>query len=73
MQIPITNSLAKDIVLGLEPEGDTLVLSPGQSVIIRSAEPLRGEIEVGFEIQDDLVLVTAMCRKEVWSGERRLR
>ena len=73
MQIPITNALAKDLVLGLEPEGDTVVLSPGQSVVIRSADALRGEIEIGFEIQEDLVLITAMCRKEVWSGEQRLR
>lgn len=73
MKVPVINRTSRDIELGLEPEGDVLTLSPGQTVVIvpSGQGPVPSEVEI--DIEEGLISVSMMCNKEVWSGDKRLR
>ena len=73
MNVPIVNRTGKEILLGLEPEGDTFLLGPGKGVIIRTVGDAASVLEVGFDIEDGLVTVSVMCEKQLWEGDERLR
>jgi hypothetical protein len=73
MMVPVANRTRSEILLGLEPEGDTVPVGPGQTVLIkatgRGSEAPQLEIDIG----EGLVSISMMCAKEVWCGDVRLR
>lgn len=73
MEIPIANRTKKEILLGLEPEGDTLPMAPGQTVIVKAVGKGSDAPRVEFDIGEELVSISMMCEKEVWSQGVRLR
>lgn len=73
MRVPIANCSQREILLGLEPEGDTIPLAPGQTVVVIAVGRGSDAPQLEFDIDDDLVSISMMCRKEVWCGSVRLR
>lgn len=72
MEIPIANRTKNAILLGLEPEGDTLPMAPGQIVVVKAVGVGCDAPRVEFDIEE-LVSICMMCEKEVWSKGVRLR
>ena|SRR5687768_14638824 len=73
MEIPIVNRTEHEIMLGLEPEGDTIPLAPGQTVIVKTVGTGSEAPGIELDIEEGLVSISIMCEKEVWSGGMRLR
>jgi hypothetical protein len=73
MEIPIVNRTQREILLGIEPEGDTVPLAPGQTVVVRTVGKDSESPGIELDIEDGLVSISMMCEKEVWSGGVRLR
>ena len=73
MEIPIVNKTERELLLGLEPEGDTVPLAPGQTVIVKTVGKGSEAPGIELDIEDGLVSISMMCEKEVWSGGIRLR
>ena len=73
MMVPILNKSDKEVLLELEPEGDTLPLAPGRTVVVkaigRGSETPQLELDVG----EGFLAISMMCQKEVWCGDVRLR
>jgi hypothetical protein len=73
MQIPITNRTGKEILLGLEPEGDTISLAQGQTVVVKAVGSGSDAPRLEVEIANGLLSISMMCGKEVWCENIRLR
>jgi hypothetical protein len=73
MMIPIVNRTDKEVVLGLEPEGDNLPLAPGKTVIVKAVGPGADNPQLEIDIEAGLLSISMMCRKEVWCGDVRLK
>jgi hypothetical protein len=73
MQVPIVNNTNREVLLGLEPEGDTLPLGPGQKVVIKATGRGADDPQLEIDIDDDLFTISMMCSKEVWSDGVRIR
>jgi len=73
-RIPIVNRGPYDLHVGLEPEGDCLTLSPGESFEIRyRAEDQFDDPIVELELEGQLLSVHCMSTKEVWKNGTRVR
>lgn len=73
MRIPIANRTQREVMLGLEPEGDTVPIPPGHVLVVKAKGRENGLPEIQFDIEDGLVSISIMCEKEVWLGDKRLR
>ncbi|HKO48080.1 MAG TPA: hypothetical protein VJV79_10170 [Polyangiaceae bacterium] len=73
MRIPIVNRSGREMLLGLEPEGDTVPLAPGQTVVVKATGNGSESPEIQIDIEEGLVSISIMCDKEVWSGDVRVR
>jgi hypothetical protein len=73
LKLPIANRTDHEILLGLEPEGDTIPLAPGQVVVVKATGPGSEAPSLEIDIEDGLVSISMMCDKEVWLGDTRLR
>jgi hypothetical protein len=73
MKVPIVNRTEKEVLLGLEPEGDTVAIAPGQTVVVKATGNGAEEPEIEIDIEEGLLSMSMMCEKEVWSGDVRLR
>lgn len=73
MMIPIVNNTAREMLLALEPEGDTLPLAPGQKVIVKAIGKGAEAPQLELDIGEGLLAISMMCTKEVWCGDVRLR
>jgi hypothetical protein len=73
MNVPVVNRTEREILIGLEPEGDTLPLAPGQTLVIKATGERSIAPEIEIDIEEGLLTVSIMCDKEVWSGDIRLR
>lgn len=73
-RIPIVNRGPCELHVGLEPEGDCLSLSAGESLEIRySTEGQPDELVVELELEGELLSVHCMSAKEVWKDGARVR
>jgi hypothetical protein len=74
MRVPVANRTRREILLGLEPEGDTLPVAPGQVVVVKAVGEGSDTAELEIDIDEDgLITISMMCAKEVWCGNARLR
>mgnify|MGYP001174143314 CR=1 FL=1 len=69
--IPITNGSSAEILVALEPEGETHALAPGQVCRITARPDLGAAQDLEFEIEigDGVVSVFLVCEKEVTIAE----
>jgi hypothetical protein len=73
-RVPIVNRGPHELQVGLEPEGDCLTLSAGESLEIRySTEDKLDELVVELELEGQLLSVHCMSIKEVWKNGGRIR
>jgi hypothetical protein len=73
MMVPIVNRTRNEVLLGFEPEGDTLPLAPGQQVIVKTNDKDDNAAQLELDIEEGLFVISMMCKKEVWCGDVRLR
>lgn len=74
MDLPFRNNSDHEIQLGLEPEGDSIPLGPGDRCIVRltEADDLVS-LELDFEYCGDLFSITAMSSKVVFLNGEQIR
>ncbi len=69
-RIPITNSGARQIEIGIEPEGDCFPLNVGETLELRFVDE---DAALELEIEGSLISIHCMSTKEVWKAGSRLR
>jgi hypothetical protein len=72
-RIPIINRGPNELQVGLEPEGDCLVLRAGETLEIRYSTEGCEEPAVELEVEGQLLSVHCMLTKEVWRNGVRVR
>ena len=75
MYLPIKNDSDHEIQIGLEPEGDSIQLSPGDKLVIRFLVE-EGDAEVGdldIEYRVRFISVASMTSKEVFLNGVQIR
>jgi hypothetical protein len=73
MMVPILNKSGKEVLLVLEPEGDTVPLAPGQTVVVKATGEGSQAAHLEVDIGEGFLAISMMCQKEVWCGDVRLR
>jgi hypothetical protein len=73
MKFPVANRTSRELLLGLEPEGDTVPIAPGQTLLVKAKGEGSEEPDLQIDIEDGLVSISMMCEKEVWHGDIRLK
>ena len=74
-RVPVRNDTDREILIGLEPEGDTIPLAPGETCLIQTAEDAADWDALDFHIEysEGLVSISLMCEKLVFVNGRRVR
>jgi len=72
-RIPVFNRGPEELEVGLEPEGDCIVLKAGESLEIRYAVEGHEEPGIELEVQGRLLSFHCMVSKEIWKNGRRVR
>lgn len=71
--IPITNRSSAEILVAVEPEGETHAVAPGQVCQITARPDLGASQDLEFEVEigDGIVTVHLVCEKEVTIAKAR--
>lgn len=72
-RIPVFNRGPDALEIGLEPEGDCIVLNAGESLEIRYSAEGKDEPSIELEIEGRLLSIHCMVIKEVWRNGERVR
>ena len=75
IRIPVRNTSDAEVLVGLEPEGDTLPLMPGETCTIEAITEIQDLARLDFQIEysNGLISVCLMCTKTAFVDGRKVR
>lgn len=71
--LPVHNRGAQTLDVGIEPEGDCVVLEPGETLEFRYELDQGGDPQLEIVFDGQLLSVYCMAPKEIWRGGKQLR
>ena len=74
MDFPIKNDSDHELELGLEPEGDSIPLAPGDRCVLRFIDATDlAALDLDVEYRGRFISVSAMASKEVFVNGKQVR